>query len=109
MGAMRSRRNVAICRPLKCARGTPCEFLRLLLVSIVLFAAAIPARVSAQSVSEAEQAELAGSWRGNWSAPEDWLYEAVMTLRVTASGAVTGEINWTIRKSARPAEQAKLG
>jgi len=83
---------------------------RLLLVSIVLSGVGIvPAQVSAQTVSEAEQAELAGPWRGRWTAPEGWLYEAVMNLRVTASGATTGEINWTLRKSPRPAEQAKLG
>ena len=83
---------------------------RWLLVSIMLVCAGIaPARLSAQTVSTAEQADLAGPWRGQWTASEGWLYEAVMTLRVTMAGAVSGEINWTLRKSARPAEQAKVG
>lgn len=69
----------------------------------------IPANVAAQSVPEAEQAEIAGPWHGFWTAPEGWIYEAVINLRVSGSGATSGEINWTLRKSPRPAERGKLG
>jgi hypothetical protein len=65
--------------------------------------------VAAQSVPVAEQAELAGPWHGRWTAPEGWIYEAVVNLQVGGSGATTGEINWTLRKSPRPAEQGKIG
>jgi hypothetical protein len=64
---------------------------------------------NAQTITAAEQAAVAGPWSGRWTAPEGWLYEAAMTLRVAASGTVDGEINWTMRKSPRPADQKKLG
>jgi hypothetical protein len=35
--------------------------------------------------------------------------KAVISLRVSGSGAASGEINWTLRKSPRPAEQGKVG
>jgi len=83
---------------------------RLFLVSVFLSAAGIfPAVVVAQTVSTAEQAELAGPWSGRWTAPEGWIYEAVISLQVSGSGATSGEINWTLRKSPRPAEQGKMG
>jgi hypothetical protein len=83
---------------------------RLFLVSIFLFGVGIfPAAVAAQTVSAAEQAELAGPWPGRWTAPEGWIYEAVISLQVSGSGATSGEINWTLRKSPRPAEQGKVG
>jgi hypothetical protein len=94
--------------------GSPKEILMRLFgiffASIFLSGIAIlPTTVAAQSVSATEQAELAGPWRGVWTAPEGWIYEAVISLRVSGSGATSGEINWTLRKSPRPAEQAKLG
>jgi hypothetical protein len=89
--------------------GTPVRFFRNLLVAIALFGAGIiPATVAAQSLSQAEQTELAGPWHGLWIAP-GWTYDAVINLRVGPSGAAAGGFNWTLRKSPRPAEQGKLG
>jgi hypothetical protein len=69
----------------------------------------IPAPVAAQTVSATEQAEMAGPWHGRWTAPEGWIYEAAISLRVNGTGATSGEINWTLRKTPRPAEQGKVG
>jgi hypothetical protein len=86
------------------------RFFTLFFVSIFLLGVGIvPATVAAQSVPETAQAELAGPWHGRWTAPEGWIYEAVISLRVSGSGATSGEINWTLRKSPRPAEQGKVG
>jgi hypothetical protein len=60
-------------------------------------------------MEETEQSIPPGPWHGFWTSPEGYLYEAVMNLRPGDGGAVEGEINWTLRKSPRPAEQAKLG
>jgi hypothetical protein len=85
-------------------------FFRICLVSIFLFGVGIiPATVAAQGVTATEQAEIAGPWHGRWTAPDGWIYEAVISLRVSGSGATSGEINWTLRKSPRPAEQGKVG
>jgi hypothetical protein len=91
-------------------RGIPMRFCRILFISIFLSGLGLfPTTLSAQSISEAERAELAGPWQGRWTAPEGWIYEAVINLRVEGSGATSGEINWTLRKSPRPAEQNKVG
>jgi len=84
------------------------RFFRILLASIFLSGVGITI-VAAQSVLATEQAELAGPWQGRWTAPEGWIYEAVINLQVGGSGATSGEINWTLRKSPRPAEQGKVG
>ena len=86
------------------------RFSRILFRSILLFGVGMfPAAVAAQSVSPTEAAEIAGPWHGRWTAPEGWLYEANMSLQVSASGATSGQINWTLRKSPHPEEQGKLG
>ena len=58
-------------------------------------------------------AVLVGEWRGAWlsMAPQSqgYAYDAVLTLRATSSTAIDGQIAWTLRRSPRPAEQAKLG
>lgn len=86
------------------------KVIRALYVWILLLSLAIaPATVTAQGVSTPAQAGIAGPWHGRWTAPEGWIYEAVMSLRVSGSGSVAGEINWTLRQSPRPIDQAKLG
>ncbi len=86
------------------------RFFGILFGSIFLLGVGIfPATVAAQSVSATEAAEIAGPWHGRWTAPGGWLYEANMSLQVSGSGATTGQINWTLRKSPRPEEQGKLG
>ncbi len=88
--------------------GTTVRFFRVFVVSIFLSAGGlIPATVAAQTVSATEQAELAGPWHGSWTGAG--FYEAVINLRVGATGATSGEINWTLRKSPRPAERGKIG
>lgn len=63
----------------------------------------------AQSASDADKTVFSGPWTGRWIAPEGWIYEATMTLQLASSGSFTGEINWTLRKAARPREADKLG
>ena len=80
-----------------------------LVCALLVGIAAGPGAARAQDVSTAEQTQLAGPWHGNWTAPEGWLYEGVMRLRIGSSGIVEGEINWTLRTAARDREQAKIG
>jgi hypothetical protein len=53
--------------------------------------------------------DLAARWIGYWTAPEGWIYRADTVLEVDNDNAVTGVIQWTLLKSPRPEEQAKLG
>jgi hypothetical protein len=106
------RKSVIIRRKLRSntGQGASMRLFKALFVSIFLFGVGIiPAPVAAQTVSPAEQAEIAGPWHGRWTAPEGWIYEAVISLRVNGAGATSGEINWTLRKTPRPAEQGKVG
>ncbi len=54
-------------------------------------------------------ADVTGKWHGFWTAPEGWSYEADLTLSVGDGNQLTGDIRWTLRKSPREGEQAKLG
>ena len=68
-----------------------------------------PGSGMAQSALAADKAMLVGPWLGRWIAPEGWIYEANMSLQLADSGSVTGEINWTLRKSPRANEAGKIG
>ena len=54
-----------------------------------------------------------GQWTGFWvsysSASEGFLYEAAITLASGANNSIEGQINWTLRRSPRASEQAKVG
>lgn len=67
-----------------------------------------PARSSAQPLSIDEIAALQGPWRGVWLS-DTFTYEAEMTLAAEPGGKVEGAIRWTLRKSPRANEQAKVG
>jgi hypothetical protein len=71
----------------------------------VTFVFACATSSQAQSV----QAQAGGEWRGLWTAPPGWSYEAKMSLRIGEAGSVNGEITWTLRRSPRTNDQAKLG
>jgi hypothetical protein len=47
-------------------------------------------------------------WVGEWTSP-DSRFDAEMRLTLTADGRVDGQLAWTLRKSPRPEDQAKLG
>jgi hypothetical protein len=82
----------------------------LLFVAILLLGlGSVRNAANAQDVTSSEQSVLAGPWHGRWTAPEGWLYEAVMTLQIGKTGAVDGEIKWTLRTSARRSDDAKVG
>lgn len=49
-------------------------------------------------------------WRGVWhNAAGDFEYEAVMSLTTAADGRVAGQIHWTLVRSPRSQEQARVG
>lgn len=75
----------------------------------LLFVSFIPSIGAAQVVSSADATTVSGPWHGRWTAPEGWIYEATMRLQLTGAGSVSGEINWTLRKSPRPNEANKIG
>jgi hypothetical protein len=57
----------------------------------------------------AQQPSVAGAWKGEWTSPEGYLYGAVMHLGVVSGDSVVGSIAWTLKRSPRPADQAKIG
>jgi hypothetical protein len=54
-----------------------------------------------------------GRWKGTWisyaSDSVGFQYEALITLSTRADKSVDGTINWTLRRSPRPADQPKIG
>jgi hypothetical protein len=63
----------------------------------------------AMSLAAASPQDVAARWLGYWTAPEGWIYRADLVLAVDPENRVTGAILWTLVKSPRPEEQAKLG
>ena len=57
----------------------------------------------------AQSASPAGDWTGVWTAPEGWLYAAVFHLELNSDQTVQGSITWTLKRSPRPEEEAKIG
>jgi|SRR5579872_1058220 len=81
---------------------SPCTFHSCLaIIFALLFIASIPANAASAK-------DVAATWHGYWTSPEGFQYEADMTLSVDDQNAVTGAIHWTLRKSPRPAEHAKI-
>jgi hypothetical protein len=75
--------------------------------SLLRFASAAAAtRISQQS-------PIDGVWDGFWTTYEigsqGYVYEASMTLASEANNSVSGQINWTMRRSGRSADDAKIG
>lgn len=56
-------------------------------------------------------ADVSGRWHGTWrsSAEPGYFYTYVMVLEMQPDQTVEGTIRWTLRKSPRPHEQAKIG
>lgn len=52
---------------------------------------------------------LAGAWTGTWSTPEGYLYDGMLEVAPDLHGALDTRILWTLRRSPRADEQAKLG
>ena len=48
-------------------------------------------------------------WHGEWTNPIGHVYSAEMHLTVSNNGTIQGEIDWTLQKSPRDYEQAKVG
>ncbi len=67
-----------------------------------------PGLVAAQDDAQAI-ASPAGVWEGAWISPKGYLYQAKMRLQTVSGGKIEGQIDWTLRKSPRLEEQAKLG
>lgn len=53
--------------------------------------------------------ELNGEWEGEWTNPAGYLYTCVITLEVSESNNITGQINWVFEKTPREDEQSKIG
>ena len=52
---------------------------------------------------------FAGRYRCIWTSPDGFVYECELQLRNTSATEVDGRIQWTLIRSPRPGEQAKLG
>jgi hypothetical protein len=62
----------------------------------------------AQPTSEADRTALGTRWTGPW---EDgpFLFDADLQLKIDRQNQLEGSITWTIRRSPRPSDQAKIG
>lgn len=64
---------------------------------------------AAQSEKPLTTGGLSGIWQGEWISPLGFLYTTILNLRVSPDGLATGSFAWTLKRSPRPEEQAKLG
>ena len=51
----------------------------------------------------------AGKWKGEWSTTSGTLFDFELSLNETGANGVEGQIKWTMRKTARPDKQDKIG
>ncbi len=87
-----------------------CLFCLLLLVFQSATFATTPPRESWLTGVEAEEPHvLAHGWKGTWTDADGYLFSARATFEVSEENKITGEIRWTLFKSPRHGEQAKLG
>lgn len=77
-------------------------FLHTLLLIFAL--ACIPSSLFAQ-----EQPGFVGSWQGEWSNPNGYIYVADMQLTAGSDGSILGRIHWTLKQSPVAGEQTRLG
>lgn len=56
-----------------------------------------------------KQPDFVGSWQGEWSNPNGYIYIADMQLTAASDGSILGRIHWILKQSPRADEQAKLG
>ena len=56
-----------------------------------------------------EISTVSGTWVGEWTSPDGFVYDASLELQAPADGAVSGQIKWTLKQSPRAQEQSKLG
>jgi len=68
----------------------------------------VAAEVAAQTLTDRDRAALMSTWRGYWT-DRGYLYEARLSLRCADDNSIDGEIHWTLRRSPRQQEQARLG
>lgn len=76
-------------------------------LAIALFGTLRPAEPRPAQTSSPEV--VAGAWSGTWTTPEGYLYDGTLELAPNRHGAVDTRIHWTLRRSPRADEQAKLG
>jgi hypothetical protein len=63
-------------------------------------------RYPAQTNSSSLRSER---WQGEWASPDGFVYSADLRLDFGADNSVQGLFNWTLKKSPRADEQAKIG
>lgn len=62
----------------------------------------------AQDVASAA-IDPSGNWKCNWSSTSGYLFTGDVTLVAKEDGELTGQIVWTMKRSSREEEKAKLG
>lgn len=79
----------------------------------VLLALLLGLLIAGPAVAQTEKplttADISGTWQDEWTSARGFLYSAVLNLRVSPDGLATGSFTWTLKRSPRPEEQAKLG
>jgi hypothetical protein len=80
--------------------------MRTLLASF--FLAVATSAVPAFADTAADQSMLEGPWRGVWTAPGPYEYQAEMVIHEDDNGHVLGQINWMLVRTPNPEEQSKI-
>ena len=80
---------------------------RILVILLLLVTTSFPGPSFAKDT--VTSARLHGSWSGQWSSPDGFIYLAELHLESAGNGTVKGQINWILNRSPRTEEQSKLG
>ncbi|MBK6724638.1 MAG: hypothetical protein IPG58_15630 [Acidobacteria bacterium] len=72
--------------------------------------AAVPPAVNASLPPSSRQAPTAtGRWSGSWSSPSGAYLDVVFNLIDDGTGRVSGQIDWTLRRTRRTEKMSKIG
>lgn len=70
--------------------------------------AAVPPAANAPMPSR-PASTATGRWSGSWSSPSGAYLDVVFNLNDDGTGRVSGQIDWTLRRTRRPEKMSKIG
>ena len=70
--------------------------------------AAVPPTANAPMPSR-QASTATGRWSGSWSSPSGAYLDVVFNLNDDGTGRVSGQIDWTLRRTRRPEKMSKIG
>jgi hypothetical protein len=75
---------------------------------MVVSGGAVGSFTAAPPAEAATRSDVMAAWHGFWTRA-GYVYEADAAFAVAPNNTVDGSINWTVRRSPKPEEQAKIG